>query len=176
MSSVTKLIGLEMFSGPSQPDRSKPQTDLLIALRNDNYEEFEYILTNYGKWIDINYLYEGPDNKTLLDIACSCKKKAKFVECLLACGAVVNSLNKLHGKAPIHLAVLYSDFDTLKLLVENPGIDINYRDKEGINADEDEGVKVSSFVNAVKRGEGDQRGRREEPITEGLRSKFLALQ
>lgn len=140
--SSAPLIGLEMFAPPGPPDRSQAQADLLGFLRNDNFEQFEYILMNYSQCIDVNHLYEGPDNKTLLDIACSCKGKARFVECLLNSGAVVNSRNKLQGKAAIHLAVLYSDLDTLKLLVEYPGVDVNYRDKEGNTSC----LKTSSFM------------------------------
>lgn len=131
MSSAPGFIGLERFASPDQPERCRLQTDLLKYLKNDNFEQFAYILTNYDQWIDINHLYEGPVNKTLLESACSCKGKAKFVEKLLESGAVSGLLNKLQGKAAIHLAVLYSDFDTLKSLVEYPGVDVNIHDKEG---------------------------------------------
>lgn len=132
---IPKMTESEKFQRSDSLCCTSPQTALLISLKNRNFEEFENILKrNFGKSIDINYLYEDPDNKTLLDIACSNKNNSKFVELLLKYGANINLRNVLLKKAPIHLAVSYADSDTVKLLVENQNIDINQPDRAGDTA------------------------------------------
>lgn len=102
------------------------QSALLMALINDNFDEFKNILEHRAENnINVNYIYGDPENKTLLDIACSRTNRAQYVENLLKHGANVNQINRLHGAAPIHFAILQSDFDTVKLLVEHKYTDIH---------------------------------------------------
>ncbi|KAK7590247.1 hypothetical protein V9T40_001860 [Parthenolecanium corni] len=129
------MTKLDTFQRTDSLCYTSPQTALLISLKNESVDEFENILKrNFGKSIDVNYVYEDPENKTLLDIACSSKNKFKFVELLLKYGANINLQNTILKKAPIHLAVLYADSDTLKLLVEHHNIDINQPDRAGDTA------------------------------------------
>ncbi|XKL66442.1 hypothetical protein PGB90_009862 [Kerria lacca] len=113
-----------------------PQTGLLHSLKNKCIDDFEEILKNsiHKKLIDINFVYEDPDNKSLLDIACSSTGNCKFVNSLLKYGADVNQVNKIYKKTPVHFAVEYSDFDTVKVLIENENVDINLADKTGNTA------------------------------------------
>lgn len=129
------MTDLDRFQRSDSLCYTSPQTALLISLKNESSEEFENILKrNFSKSIEVDYVYEDPDNKTLLDIACSSKNKSKFVELLLKYGANVNLQNKVLKKGPIHLAVLASDSDTFQLLVDCKNIDINQPDRAGDTA------------------------------------------
>ncbi len=113
-----------------------PQTELLLALKRKSIDDFEnLLLCNVQKnSIDVNYVYEDPDNKTLLDIACSSAGNCKFVDLLLKYGADVNLVNSFFKKPPLHFAVEYSDFETVRLLVEDTNVDVNAVDRNGNTA------------------------------------------
>lgn len=80
---------------------------------------------------DIDCIYGNRENKTLLQMACSMLNRACYVEILLKYGADANKINSQTGKAPIHLAILYSDYDTVKLLTEYEDTKIHLLDNEG---------------------------------------------
>ena len=109
-----------------------PNTRLLNALEARNLEKFKEILRSNQRRnnIDINYVYEDPHNKSLLDIACSSPHCCRFVEVLINYGAEINSVNLIYKKSPLHFAIEYSDFDTVKLLVDT-STNVNVRDSFG---------------------------------------------
>lgn len=109
-----------------------PQSALLISFTTGDSTKFEDIL-KYGS-IDINHLYPDRDNQTLLEIACSSENRSKFIQLLLEYGADVNFSNKVHGKAPIHWAISSSNYDAVRLLMENNNILINKPDSSGKTA------------------------------------------
>ena len=106
-----------------------PPRQLLNALTTRNVEKFKQILRS-SRPVDINYVYEDPYNKSLLDIACGSSHCASFVEVLIKSGAALDAVNAIHKKSPLHFAVEYSDLDTVELLV-NSGANVNVRDSFG---------------------------------------------
>jgi ankyrin repeat protein len=109
-----------------------PQTRLLNALEARYLDKFKEILrSNQRKTaIDVNYVYDDPYDKSLLEIACSFPYCSRFVEVLINYGAEVSSVNIIHKKSPLHFAIEFSDFETVKLLADTT-TNINVRDSFG---------------------------------------------
>ncbi|XP_077292871.1 transient receptor potential cation channel protein painless-like [Arctopsyche grandis] len=92
-----------------------PQERLLQALRKKNLTEFHQLL--HSKFVDVDYCYGYPDNKTCLEIACSECGNSKFVALLLNKNARLNKINPVHKKAAIHFAAETGDIEIMEELL-----------------------------------------------------------
>lgn len=115
-----------------EPD---PHAELITAFERKQLNRFEQILEHglADKSLDVNHWYGDPYYGTLLDICCRSPNNHQFVRALLSNGARSNVINRLRKKAPLHVAIEYSDYETIKLLLssEDQRPDVNLPDNAG---------------------------------------------
>jgi ankyrin repeat protein len=88
-----------------------------VSLVNVNLDIVQLLI----KGSDVNS--KIPNVYSILHTACY-HKGPILVETLIKAGADVNENNNQDGRYPLHVAVLYSDLDTIKCLLDN-GADVN---------------------------------------------------
>ncbi|KAF6217277.1 hypothetical protein GE061_001631 [Apolygus lucorum] len=129
-SSLATMESKRPGSGFFQNDVYK---DLLHAMRNDDENKFNQILTTEN--VNVNKVYEkSPDHGTLLDFCSVEGNKSKYIATLLNRGANPNLINSRTKKGPIHQVALQEDSDSMRVLLESSETDPNLLDNFGSTA------------------------------------------
>ncbi|XP_032680658.1 transient receptor potential cation channel protein painless isoform X1 [Odontomachus brunneus] len=101
---------------------------LLNALRSKDFHSFRNIMEHNLKkrppGLDINYVFPNHYEETCLDIA-SRNGLTDFVSLLLSNGAMINRVNEVHNRAPIHFATENGHERTLAILLTHSMINVN---------------------------------------------------
>ncbi|XP_069672285.1 transient receptor potential cation channel protein painless-like [Periplaneta americana] len=119
-------VELNRMGSLCSPD---PHAQLLDAWLSRNLSSFCDVLKQVNVFPD-NF-YDDPYHATCLYLACKEEDGSEYVKALLDAGSDANSINRVHKKAPIHVAVDSARDEVLKVLLSNSKIDINIKDNFG---------------------------------------------
>ncbi|WP_147474494.1 ankyrin repeat domain-containing protein [Chryseobacterium nematophagum] len=107
-------------------------------MNKDNIEKvFQYVrlneLGNLKEEVNTSNVNDfiNEYNENLLHEAIS-SKSYEILKYLLGCSININHPDK-DGKTPLHFSTAYNDYETTKMLLENPSIEIDKKDIHGNN-------------------------------------------